>query len=118
MYFVNSYFTVAIFLAIIVGTIIVILRWHNSVAANSRLQRMMVSCGVEPAIADNADQLLAIDMDAVRRRCRHCPVTVQCDHWLDGESIAGNSFCPNAWHLARAAGSRRDFDSMSAWTTG
>jgi Family of unknown function (DUF6455) len=118
MYFLNSHFTGAIFFAVIVGTIIVIRRWRSSIAANSRLKRMMVSCGVDKAIADNADQLLAIDMDAVRLRCRHCPVTVQCDHWLDGESVAGNSFCPNAWHFARAAGSRRDFGSMSAWTTG
>jgi uncharacterized protein DUF6455 len=118
MYFVNSYFTVALFVAVIASIIIVILRWQSAVAANGRLQRMMVSCGIDRAIAENAEQLLAIDMDAVRRRCRHCPVTVQCDHWLDGESIASNSFCPNAWHFARVAGSRRDLDSMSAWTTG
>jgi hypothetical protein len=41
-------------------------------------------------------------MEAVRRRCRHCPVTYLRDCWLDGEADATNAFCPNAWSFRQA----------------
>jgi len=105
MHFVNSNFTVAMALAFIVGIIILaILHWRNSVATESRLTRMMLSCGIDEETAAKADQLLNFNMEAVRSRCRHCPVTHLCDSWLDGEAVASNSFCPNARIFLRAAG--------------
>ena len=104
MLFVNSYFTVAMALACIVGIIILaILHWASSAAAESRMTRMMLSCGIDEETSAKADQLLNFDMDAVRTRCRHCPVTHLCDGWLDGEAVASNSFCPNARIFLRAA---------------
>ncbi len=103
MYFVNSYFTVAIYLSVLVAVLFALLRWRNSVASENRLQRMMMCCGIDENIAANADQLLKIDMSAVRHRCRHCPVTYLCDSWLDGEAVATNGFCPNAWIFRDAA---------------
>jgi hypothetical protein len=107
MYFVNSYFTVAIYLAVIAGILIAILRWHESIVANRRLQRMMVSCGIDKETAAKADQRLKLDMKVLQARCRHCTVTELCDSWLDGEGVASNRFCPNAWQLTTAAGSSR-----------
>ena len=104
MFFDNSYFTVAIYLALIVAIVLAILHWHQSAAVDSHLQRMMVSCGIDEKTAANADQFLDLDMDAVRSRCRNCQVAVLCDHWLDGETDMNNSFCPNVWLFRKVAG--------------
>lgn len=104
MFFDNSYFTVAIYLAVIVAVVAAIHHWHHSAAVDSHVQRMMVSCGIREKTAANADQLLDLDMDAVRLRCRHCQAAVLCDRWLDGETDISNSFCPNAWLFRKVAG--------------
>ena len=105
MYFVNSYLTVAIYLSVIASVTYVILHWRNSVATNDRLTRMMLSCGIDAEMIANPDQLVNLDMNEVRSRCRHCPVTTLCNRWLDGEAVASNSFCPNSWAFLNAAGS-------------
>ena len=115
LYFVNSYFTVAIYLAVITGILVAVLQWSKSIAIKTRMKRMMVSCGIDEKTAENLDRHLEMDMDAVRSRCRNCPVTDECERWLDGESIASNSFCPNAWHFAKVVGASKTRDSMSAW---
>jgi hypothetical protein len=107
MSFVNSYITVAVCLVVIGIVIIAILRWHGSDTPESRLKRMMLSCGIDEMTALYADNLLKLDMNAVRSRCRHCLDTDLCDRWLDGEAVAGNSFCPNVWHFTAAARSRQ-----------
>jgi hypothetical protein len=96
MYFVNSYFTVAIYLAVATSLFLAIFHWRNLLAAESRLRRMMESCGIDRNTAEHADQLLKVDMRAVRDRCRHCQVTGLCDHWLSEEAATSNDFCPNA----------------------
>ncbi len=96
MYFVNSYFTVAIYLAVATSLFLAFFRWHNLHATESRLRRMMESCGIDRETAENADRLLRIDMNAIRNRCRHCPATDLCDHWLSEEAATSNDFCPNA----------------------
>ena len=96
MYFVNSYFTVAIYLAVATSLFLAIFHWRNLLAAESRLRRMMESCGIDRNTAEHADQLLKVDMRAVRDRCRHCQVTGLCDHWLSEEAATSNGFCPNA----------------------
>ena len=96
MYFVNSYFTVAIYLAVATSLFLAIFHWRNLLAAESRLLRMMESCGIDRNTAEHADQLLKVDMRAVRDRCRHCQVTGLCDHWLSEEAATSNDFCPNA----------------------
>ena len=96
MYFVNSYFTVAIYLAVIVSLVLAILHRRNSLATDSRLRRMMESCGIDRETAENAGQLLKINMRVIRDRCRHCPATGLCDHWLNEEAATSNDFCPNA----------------------
>ena len=105
MQFVNSYFTIAMYLAVIAGVIIAAPRWRKSVASKRRIKRMMVCCGIDEAIASNADHFLKLDMNAVRSRCRNCPVTELCDSWLNGEAVASNNFCPNVWHFTKAANS-------------
>lgn len=105
MYFANIYVTVGLALSVIVGVILAFLRWRNSTARESRMKRMMVSCGLDEETIAKADQFLRFDIDAARDRCRHCPVTYLCDRWLDGEAVANNSFCPNAWIFSRTAGS-------------
>lgn len=103
MYFVNSYFTIAIILAVATSLILAVFHWRNSRATESRLRRMMESCGVDRNTAEHADQLLQVDMHAVRERCRHCQVTGLCDHWLNEEAATSNSFCPNARVFRTAA---------------
>jgi len=102
---VNCYFAVSIFLAVIGGVVLVIFRRHKSLVAERRIQRMMVSCGIDTKTVANAGQLVKFDMDAARTRCRHCPVTNLCERWLDGEAVASNRFCPNACIFLEAAGS-------------
>ena len=106
MYFVNSYFTVAIYLAVATGVFLAIFHWRNLLASEGRLRRMMESCGIDRNTAEHADQLLKVDMRAVRDRCQHCPATDLCDRWLNEEAATSNSFCPNAgvFHAAAAAG--------------
>ena len=58
MYFVNSYITVAIYLAVVTSLVLSIFHWRKSLATESRLQRMMESCGIDRKTAENADQLL------------------------------------------------------------
>ena len=103
MVFINSYFTVGLALAVIGAVFLVILRRRQSTATESRMERMMVSCGIDEARAASEDQSLNIDFDAARIRCLNCPVTYLCDRWLDGEAVANNSFCPNAWIFQRPA---------------
>jgi len=121
VYFVNSYITVAVYLAVFIGAFIAVLRWRERLAVTSRLQRMMLCCGISEDAALRADQVQRLDMDAVRSRCRNCPVTDLCGRWLDGESIATNSFCPNAWHFAAAASSDQPAANsgyIRRWITG
>jgi hypothetical protein len=118
MYFVNSYFTVAVYLTVLFGAILAVLHWRNSRAVTSRIQRMMLCCGIYEEADVRAEQLRKLDMDAVRSRCRHCAVTDLCDRWLDGESIGSNKFCPNSWHFIEAANSSKpaeDSGYMSRW---
>jgi hypothetical protein len=96
MYFVNSYITVAIYLAVVVSLVLAIFHWRNSLATDSRLRRMMESCGIDRETAENADQLLKINMNVIRDRCRHCPAIRLCDQWLNEEAATSNNFCPNA----------------------
>lgn len=102
MYFVNSYFTVAIYLAVITGVICPILYWHKTLAANSRLTRMMASFDIDEDTIANADHL---DMDTLKKRCRNCDASEMCDRWLDGQLIESPSFCPNFRQFNTAANS-------------
>ena len=103
MNFVNYYIVALVFLVLIVGLVVPATRRQRADASESRMRRMMVCCGVDQVAAKYADHLLKLDMGAVRHRCRNCPDTRKCDHWLDGEAIAGNDFCPNAEKFAEAA---------------
>jgi hypothetical protein len=107
MSFVNSYIIIAVCLVVIGIVIIAILRWHASDTSEDRLKRMMLSCGIDEVTALYADNLLKLDMNAVRSRCRNCVATDLCDRWLNGEAVAGNSFCPNVWYFTAAAGSKQ-----------
>lgn len=121
MSLVNSYFMVAVLLAVLIGVIIVVMRWRSSQAVTNRMQRMMLCCGLDEDASVRADQLRNLSMDAAQSRCRICPVPDLCDRWLDGESIANNSFCPNAWHFIAAAGAdqpSKESDYMSRWILG
>ncbi len=105
MHFVNSYFTAAIYLAVATSVFLAIFHWHNMLASEGRLRQMMESCGLDRNTAEHAEQLLKVDIRAVRDRCRHCPATDLCDHWLNEEAATSNSFCPNTgvFHAAAAA---------------
>lgn len=106
MSFVNSQIVVLLFLALIVSVAVPVARRYQADASESRMKRMMVCCGVDQVAAKYADHLLRLDMQTIRHRCRSCPDTTKCDHWLDGEAIAGNDFCPNAAQFAAVASSR------------
>ena len=103
MNFVNFYIVVLIFLALIISVAVPAARRHRAEASESRMRRMMVCCGVDQVAAKYADHLLRLDMQTVRHHCRHCPDTRKCDHWLDGEAIAGNDFCANVDQFSAAA---------------
>jgi hypothetical protein len=106
MNFVSSYIIVLIIGVLIIGVAVPVARRRRADASESRMKRMMVCCGIDQVGAKYADHLLKLDMRAVRERCRNCPDTKTCDHWLDGEAIAASDFCPNAQQFAAAAASR------------
>ena len=103
---VNYYITLAIFLFGIVIVSVAALRRRKSLASESRMKRMMQSCGIDERTARYADHLLKIDMKEVRHRCRRCKDTNLCDRWLAGEAVAGNGFCPNMLKFTTAAARR------------
>ena len=100
---VESYITLTLVIISAVGMMIIIRNWRHAVVSNSRMYRMMLACGIDEATARNPNELIAIDMQDVRRRCRRCPASKTCDRWLNGEMVPGNDFCPNAARFMAAA---------------
>jgi len=100
---VESYITVAVVIIGAVGVMIVIRNSLRAVVSNRRVYRMMLACGIDKTKARNPNELLEIDMQDVRRRCRRCPAPETCDRWLNGEMVPGNDFCPNAARFMAAA---------------
>lgn len=109
MYIVNSYITVAIYGAVFLAASIAAFRWQQSRAVRRRVLRMMLTFGLDEETAQNADALLDLDLDmkTVYRRCRRCPSPETCARWLNGETVPGNDFCPNAPTFAAAAQARQ-----------
>jgi hypothetical protein len=107
MYIVNSHITIAIYLAVFLLVTAATFRWQQSKSVKRRVIRMMLTFGIDEATARNADALLDIDMNAVRRRCRRCPSPETCERWLNGETVPGNDFCPNAPHFAAVVAARQ-----------
>lgn len=106
MYLVNSHITIAIHLAVFLLVAAATFRWQQSKAVRRRILRMMLTFGIDEATARKADELLDIDMNAVRRRCRRCPSPEICERWLNGETVPGNDFCPNASRFAAVVQAR------------
>ena len=104
---VQSYVTISLVIIAVAGMMIVLRNWRHAVVSNRRMYRMMLTCGIDETTARNPGQLLDIDMQYVRRRCRHCPAPETCDRWLNGEAVPGNDFCPNADLFMAAAEARR-----------
>jgi len=100
---VGSYVTVTLAIIGIFGMTSIIRNWLHAVASNHRMYRMMLACGIDETTARNAGELLGIDIQDVRRRCRRCPAPETCDRWLNGETVPGNDFCPNAARFMAAA---------------
>ena len=100
MYVDNSYITLAIYLAVFLVVTLAAFQWQQSKAVKRRILRMMLTFGIDEEMARNADALLDIDMNDVRRRCRCCPSPETCERWLNGETVPGNEFCPNAPQFA------------------
>jgi len=100
---VESYIAVTLVIIGVVSLMIIIRNWGLATVSNSRMYRMMLACGLDAMTASNADQLLDIDMQDARRRCRRCPAPDTCDRWLNGDTVPGNDFCPNAARFKAAA---------------
>ena len=91
-----SYVTVTLAVFGIFAMMILLRNWRQSIISRHRMYRMMLACGIDPTTASHPDQLLDIDMQDARKRCRRCPAPDLCDRWLNGETLPGNDFCPNA----------------------
>jgi len=107
MFIVNAYITVAVGLAVVTAIMLGVLRWQHAASVNRRILRMMLTFGIDEQTARDADELLDIDMETVRRRCRRCPEPGTCRRWLNGESLPGNAFCPNAPEFAAVVEAQR-----------
>jgi hypothetical protein len=103
MDFVNSNVTMAIAIAVFISVLVIIHHLHKVIISNRRIYRMMLTCGIDEDTAKYAEQLLDVDMDAIRRRCQACPVPETCERWLNGAAVPSNEFCPNVWYFRRAA---------------
>ena len=107
MYGINSYVTFAIYLIVFITVGVLVFQWQQAQAVRRRVLRMMLSFGIDEHTARNAEALLDLDMRSVRRRCRRCPEPDTCKRWLNGETVPGNAFCPNAPHFAAVVPSRQ-----------
>ena len=107
MYVINSYVSFAICLAVLLVVSVAVFQWQRASMVRRRVRRMMLTFGIDAETARNADALLDIDMSAVRRRCYRCPAPDTCERWLNGETVPGNDFCPNAPVFAAAAQTRQ-----------
>ena len=103
---VQSYVTTSLVIVVVVGLLVSIRYLRQAIVSNRRMFRMMLTCGIDEATARNPDQLLDVDMQLARRRCRRCPAPEKCDRWLSGEAIPCNDFCPNAARFMAAAENR------------
>ena len=107
MYLINSHITVAIYLAVFLMVSGAAFYWQQTRTVKRRIIRMMLTFGIDEETARNADALLDIDMNAVRKRCRRCPSPETCERWLNGETVPGNEFCPNAPQFAAVVQERQ-----------
>ena len=85
------------FFLVLVTTVLVV--WFRSMLASksrSRMYRMMARVGVAPGSFTRSGKGAALDMQAVRARCRRCPAEDVCERWLAGEIEGDKGFCPNA----------------------
>ena len=92
----------AIFLVIATIALFVAFCRFVEAASRNRLRRMMASVGLDLDNIEDSDSGTGLDMNAVRSRCRRCPVENVCERWLAGEIAGDNSFCLNAKIFARA----------------
>ena len=97
---------IALTLAVVCLTII-IRNSREAFITNSRIYRMMLSCGIDEESARLADRRLDLDMNDIRRRCRSCPAPETCERFLRGETIPGNGFCPNVARFESIVEARR-----------
>ena len=104
---VESYVSFTLLIIGTVGMMIVIRHWLQAIVSDRRMFRMMLACGIDETTAGNASQLLDIDMRDARRRCRRCPAPETCDRWLNGDTLPGNDFCPNAARFMAAVEPRQ-----------
>lgn len=107
MYVINAHVSFAIYLAVFLVVAVAAFHWQQSRAVSRRILRMMLTFGIDAETARNADALLDIDMSTVRRRCRRCPAPDTCERWLNGETVPGNDFCPNAPAFAAVVQTRQ-----------
>ena len=87
---------IAILLVVVATALIVWFCRTIEAASRSRLRRMMAHYGLDPDKLANSESGTGLDMNAVRSRCRRCPVENVCERWLAGEIAGDNGFCPNA----------------------
>ena len=104
---VATYVTITLIIVGIAGTLFLLHSLRRAVVSNRRMFCMMLACGIDENTARHANQLLDIDIQDARRRCRRCPAPEACDRWLRGEAVPGNDFCPNAARFMAAAEAER-----------
>jgi hypothetical protein len=107
MVFPDSHITLVIIVAACLSAAIAAWRWRQSKVVRRRITRMMLTFGIDGETARGAEALLDIDMNAVRRRCRRCPSPATCERWLNGETVPGSDFCPNAPEFAAVVQARQ-----------
>ena len=107
MYVIDFFVSLAICLAAFLVASVAAFQWQRTSAVRQRVLRMMLTFGIDAETARNADAMPDIDMRAVRRRCHRCPAPDTCQRWLNGETVPGNDFCPNAPLFAAVAQTRQ-----------
>ena len=77
-------------------TFVLFYAYRRYLATNSerRMQEMLESVGLDPAIATGSD--MQTIMKEVRKRCQSCGSETVCEQWLAGDEKGDNDFCPNS----------------------
>ncbi|HXP60505.1 MAG TPA: DUF6455 family protein [Dongiaceae bacterium] len=97
--------TLAIFMVVVGGSLVVWFWRYLAAGSERRMTQMLTRAGVTPEVIKRSD-VEAIIKD-VRSRCRACSSEDLCERWLAGKVEGENDFCPNAQifrSLARTPG--------------
>lgn len=92
----TSDITIAIFMVLIAGALLLWFERSEAAATVTRMVRMMTRIGLDTRIVTQGSTRAKAIMKDARTRCGRCNCEDRCELWLEGQIKGKNTFCPNA----------------------